>query len=99
MGDADSLIHDRRGAPRWSVDHPLEWRVHAGRRIRRARVVERSLTGLVMLTPEDDRPRVGDRVHPADRATAERRGFRCGEVARVEDAGAGWSRVIVSILG
>src|SRR5579862_6738827 len=90
---------DRRYSARWQLDRAFPWRAHGGRRVRQARVVERSLNGLVL---ESEHPggtlRVGAMIHPGDEGAALRHGYRLAIVRRVESLGGGRHRVVIEIL-
>jgi len=74
----------RRRSPRWSVDRELYWCVHRGRKTRIARIIERSLDGLVLLAGRDDTVPVGTRINPTTANQKERFGFRSAVVRRTQ---------------
>jgi hypothetical protein len=74
----------RRRSPRWAVNRVLSWCVHRGRKIREARVIERSLDGLVLLADRDDSLRVGTRLTPSSVDQRQRFGFRSAVIRRMQ---------------
>lgn len=74
----------RRRSPRWEVNRVLSWCVHRGRKIREARVIERSLDGLVLLATRDESVRVGTRLGPSSLDQRQRFGFRSAVVRRMQ---------------
>jgi len=75
---------DRRRSLRWQIDKMLPWRVSRGRRVRRSRVLERSLDGLVFVTYPGDAPLVGTRFYSCGADIIQRFGFRSAIVRRTE---------------
>lgn len=82
VADICRRCRERRRSQRWETRKVLRWRVGGGRRIRESRLVERSLDGLVLVTRGGDMPRIGARIVPEDRSTADRFGFRSAVVRR-----------------
>ena len=74
----------RRKSPRWPMDRELSWCVHRGRKTRQARIIERSLDGLVLLAGRDDTVPVGTRINPTTLNQKERLGFRSAVVRRTQ---------------
>jgi hypothetical protein len=73
---------DRRRSARWPVGKPVTWRVSRSRRIHRGVLLERSLDGLVMMSPARAAPRPGSRLLPGSEDAGERHGFRTAIVKR-----------------
>jgi hypothetical protein len=75
---------DRRYAVRWQTDKVLWWRLRHGHRTRCSRVIERSLTSLVLFVSIEDAPRIGSILHPTDPLMGDRHGFRAAVVRRIQ---------------
>ena len=76
---------ERRWSERWETDTLLHWRVNRGRRLRKSRIVERSLDGVVLQVERQDLTRRGTRLLLSDPTDIKQLGFRSARVTRAED--------------
>jgi len=90
-------LQDRRYSQRWETDKPIAWRPHHGRKVRHAKLTQRSLNSLAFVIPAAEAPRIGVLLHPADHVHAQRHGFRLAVVRRIQHIEQG-QLVFVEIL-
>lgn len=90
---------ERRSSERWSTEKPLRWRLRGDASPCESVVVERSLTGMVLLADSGNAPELGEHVKPISNEMAVRHGFRCAVVVRRDaDAVLGRQKVYLEIL-
>ena len=96
---AKPLGVDRRASERWPTEKPLRWRLRGEASSSEGVVVERSLTGLVLLADANSAPELGEHLKPVTNEMAVRHGFRCAVVVRRDaDATLGRRKVYLEIL-
>ena len=78
---------ERRYSERWFSGKEIDWRVHGGSRVRRGKVRERSLNGMVLAVAAGDAVAPGVFVYPADAQSALRHGFKNAVICRSIELG------------
>jgi hypothetical protein len=100
----DTNSHDRSGkerrsSGRWRSKKSLRWRRRGDSHATESVVVERSLSGLVLLTRGAEAPELGEHLKPDSDEMALRHGFRCAVVVRRDaEAAPGRRKVYLEIL-
>lgn len=95
----DRSRKERRSSGRWRSKKPLRWKRRGDSHASESVVVERSLSGLVLLTSGADAPELGEQLRPASSEMALRHGFRCAVVVRRDaEAALGSRKVYLEIL-
>lgn len=90
---------DRRLSEHWCTEKPLRWRLRGDDRPCEGVVVERSLTGMVLLADELNAPELGEHLKPETNDMAVRHGFRCAVVIRRDaETALGRRKVYLEIL-